>query len=121
MSNTFANYPAKYLLFNAQTSKNLAIVMEIEGVSTLYGISDTFTSVRYGDPDLVYGLPGLVYGGLRKLSSIKSYMVLDGSMTIGQRIEPESGKGNIGTLTITLIDKNGEVSLLIAPGVIVDE
>lgn len=95
--------------------------MEIEGVSTLYGIADTFTTVRYGDPDLVYGLPGLVYGGLRKLGGIKSYMMLDGSMTIGQRIEPESGKGNIGTLSITLIDKNGEISLLIAPGVVVDE
>lgn len=121
MSNSFANYPEKYLLFNSQTTKNLAIVMEIEGVSSLYGISDTFTQVRYGDPDLVYGLPGLVYGGLRKVGDVKSYMVLDGSMTIGQKIEPESGRGNIGTLTITLIDNNGEISQLIAPGIVVDE
>lgn len=121
MSNTFANYPAKYLLFNSQTTKNLAIVMEIEGVSTLYGIADTFTTVRYGDPGVVYGLPGLVYGGLRKLDGVKPYMILDGSMTIGQKIEPESGKGNIGTLTITLIDFNGEISQLITPGIVVDE
>jgi hypothetical protein len=123
----FSQYPAKYLLFNAQRSKNLAIVMQIEGIPDLYGISETFTKVRYGDPGIVYGLPGLVYGGLRRVSgaggagSVKPYIVLDTSMSIGQRIEPEQGKGNIGTLTMTLIDKNGEISRIITPGLVVDE
>src|SRR6516162_5025927 len=124
---SFGNYPANYLLFNAQQSKQLAIVMKIEGIPDLFGISDTFTTVRYGDLGLVYGLPGLVYGGLRKVGGangvggIKSYIMLDQGMVIQQRIEPEQGRGNIGTLTMTLIDKNGEVSFLLAPGNVVDE
>lgn len=101
--------------------------MKIEGISDVFGISDTYTTVRYGDLGLVYGLPGLVYGGLRKVGGangvggIKSYIMLDGGMVIQQRIEPEQGKGNIGTLTMTLIDKNGDVSYLLAPGNVVDE
>lgn len=122
------NYPEKYLLFNSQKSKNLAIIMQIEGVPDLFSISNTFTTVRYGDANTTYGLPGLVYGGLRRVTgisgtggSLKSYIVLDSSMTIGQRIEPEQGKGNVGTITMTLIDKNGEVSRIITPGIVVDE
>lgn len=114
-------YPAKYLLYNQQNSKNLAIVMQVEGLDDLYGISQTFTLVRYGDAGLVYGLPGLVYGGLRNLSQVKPYIILDSSMSISQRIEPEQGKGSIGTLTMNLIDYNGDVSKIIAPGVVLDE
>lgn len=119
--NTFGNYPEKYLLFNAQTSKNLSIVMQIEGLDTLYGIGSTFTYVRYGDPGIVYGLPGLVYGGLRNLTNVKPYLILDSSLSITQRIEPEQGKGSVGTLTLNLIDYNGEVSLIVAPGIVLDE
>jgi len=124
---SFANYPEKYLLFNAQMSKNLVIVMQIEGIDDLFGISDTYTQVRYGDAGLTYGLPGLVYGGLRRIGSaqgeggLKPYIVLDAGLTISQRIEPEQGKGNVGMITITLIDKNGEVSRIIAPGITIDE
>lgn len=124
---TYGNYPTNYLLFNSQQSKQLAIIMKIEGVSDLFGISDTYTTVRYGDLGLVYGTPGLVYGGLRKVGgangvgAVKSYIMLEGGMTIQQRIEPEQGRGNIGTLAMTLIDKNGEISYLIAPGNVVDE
>lgn len=117
---TFGNYPANYLLFNAQQSKNLAVVMQIEGVDSLFGLANTFTKVRYGDAGIVYGLPGLVYGALKRVPNVKAYIQLDG-LSIAQRIEPEQGKGNLGTITLSLIDYNGQVSLLIAPGVILDE
>lgn len=123
----YGNYPDKYLLFNVQTSKQLALVMKIEGIDTPFGVSDTFQTIRYGDFGIIYGLPGLVYGGLKKVGGpngvggIKPYIQLDSGLTIQQRIEPEQGKGNIGTLTITMIDKNGEVSKIITPGIYVDE
>lgn len=116
----FQNYPPNYLLFNQQASKNLSIVMEIEGVANLFGLANTFTKVRFGDPGIVFGLPGLVYGALRRQGNVKPYIQIDG-LSINQRIEPEQGKGNIGTITLSLIDYNGQVSLLIAPGVILDE
>lgn len=121
------NYPAKYLLFNKQLSKQLAIVMIIEGVPYTFGISDTYEEVKWGALGLFWGLPGLVWGGLKKIGGlngvggVKPYIVLDPSMTIQQRIEPEQGKGNIGTLSMTLIDYKGEVSFMIAPGNVVDE
>jgi hypothetical protein len=127
MPNTFGNYPANYLLFNQQLSKSLAIVMKIEGIPDIYGSSDTFQTVRYGDPGIVFGEPGLVYGGLRRVGGpngvggVKSYIQLDQGMAIQQRIEPEQGKGNIGTIAMTLVDKNGEVSYTLAPGNVVDE
>lgn len=121
MSNTFDNYPAKYLLYNQQLSKNLTIVLEIEGVPDLFGIAGTFTEIKYGDANIVYGLPGLVYGGLRALTNLKPYIVLDSSFVMQQRIEPEQGIGNVGTLTVTLIDYQGEMSKIVSPGVVIPE
>lgn len=95
--------------------------MQIEGWDTLYGIGSTFTYIRYGDPGIVYGLPGLVYGGLRNLTSVKPYLILDSSLSISQRIEPEQGKASVGILNLSLIDYHGEVSLIVAPGVVLDE
>lgn len=121
------NYPPKYLLYNQQLSKQLAIVMVIEDVPYVFGISDTFEEVKWGTSGLYFGLPGLVWGALKKIGGpngvggVKDYVVLDPSMVIQQRIEPEQGRGNIGTLAMTLIDKNGEISFLIAPGNVVDE
>lgn len=120
MSN-YSAYPPKYLIYNAQNSKNLAIIMEIEGLETIYGITDTYTYIRYGDENLVYGLPGAVYGGLRNLKTVKPYIILDSQMSIMQRIEPEQGKGSVGNLTMSLIDYQGEVSRIIAPGIVIPE
>ncbi len=121
MANDYNNYPPNYLVQNEALSKQLSLVLQIEGVDTLFGIANTYTVVRYGDPNLVYGLPGLVYGGLRINEAARPWIVLDSSLTIQQRIEPEQGKANIATLTITLVDKDGLVSELIAPGIVAPE
>lgn len=121
------NYPAKYLEYNKQLSKQLAIVMIIEGIPYTFAISDTYEIIKWGTAGLVWGTPGLVWGGLKKIGGpngvggVKAYIVLDPAMTIQQRIEPEQGRGNIGTITMTLIDKNGEISFMIAPGNMVNE
>lgn len=114
------NYPENYLLFNSKLSKQLSLVLEIEGVG-LFGIADTYTTIRYGDEGIIYGLPGVVYGGLRSLNTVKPYIMLEGGLNIQQRIEPEQGRGNIGQLTINLIDYGGEVSYALAPGNVVPE
>ncbi len=123
----FGNYPAQYQILNKQLSKQLVIVMVIEGIPYTFGAADVYQTVRYGDPGIVYGLPGLVYGGLRRIGGpngvggVKSYIQLDPSMIIQQRIEPEQGKGSVGLITMTLIDYHGEISYMIAPGNVVDE
>lgn len=97
------------------------MVVDIEGVPFKFGIVPTYTRVRYGDPGLEYGVPGLAYGGLRKLTDVKAYLSLESQLTISQRLEPESGRGAIGTFSLTLIDFNNEVSQLISPGIVTDE
>ncbi len=117
-----SNYPSEYTRLNQRSNKFLNVVFSIDGVDTEFSMVPSYTLVRYGDPGIVYGLPGIVYGGLRRLDNVKPYLVFDQSLTFAQRLEPEQGRASISTLSITLIDKNGEVSRLVSPGGgIVDE
>lgn len=115
------SYPSKYLLFNSQQTKTLALVVQIEGVDNVFTTVPLFTRVRYGDPGIYYGQPGLIYGGLRALPNVKSYLTDQTTMTISQRIEPEQGRGSVSTMNLVFIDKDGYMSKVISPGVIVDE
>ena len=114
-------YPDNYLLTNAESSKNLVVVVQIDGVPDLITSGPLFTTIRYGDPGINYGDPGIIYGGLRRVENVKPYLSLNGSLTISQKIEPEQGKGAITMLTLPFIDKDGYFSKLISPGVVVDE
>ena len=118
MDNT---YPDKYLRFNDQQTKRLNVVVQIDGLPDLLSLAPVYTRVRYGDPGVFYGQAGLVYGGLRKLSNVRSYLSLDSALTISQRLEPEQGRASAGTFTLTFIDKNGYMSQLVAPGVLLEE
>lgn len=117
----FSVYPPEYLLLNSQQSKQLGLVLEIDGVDALFSNVPIFTRVRYGDPGIVYGEPGLVYGGLRVIDGVKSYIMMDQGLTLQQKIEPEQGRGAISTMSIDFLDKDRYMSRLIAPGIIVDE
>lgn len=114
-------YPDEYLKLNSQQTKQLAIVISIDGLDDILGNVPIFTSIKYGDPGLVYGLDGAVYGGLRLISNARPYIMVDGGLTIQQKIEPEQGKGAISTVSVQFIDKDGYMSKLVAPGVLVDE
>jgi len=114
-------YPENYLLVNQETSKSLTVVVEIDGVPDLITSGNLYTKVRYGDPGVDYGDPGLIYGGLRRVLNVKPYLNLNGSLTIGQKIEPEQGRGAITMLTLPFLDKDGYMSNLISPGQVVDE
>lgn len=109
-------YPKNYQLFTSQQSKQLNVVLEIEGLDTTFGVQNTYTKVRYGDPGIYYGEPNLVYGALRALDSCKPYLMFDSGLTLSQRLEPEQGRASISQMSFALIDKDGEVSRLISPG-----
>ena len=111
-----SNYPSEYTRLNQRSNKFLNVVFSIDGVDTEFGMVPSYTLVRYGDPGIVYGSPGIVYGGLRVLDNVKPWLVLDQALTFAQRLEPEQGRASISTLSLSLIDKNGEVSKLISPG-----
>ena len=118
---TQSQYPASFLSVNNQQSKQVNIVVSIEGVPEYFVFMDLYTRVRYGDPDLVYGMPGLIYGGLKRVSNTLDYLTLDGSLSITQRLEVEQGRSSVSTFTVVLIDKDNYITSLCAPGVAIDE
>lgn len=109
-------YPLNYLLNNSASSKRLQMVVKIDGVDTAIALGDVYTRVRYGDPDIFYGIAGLVYGGLRRRKDVVAYLTMEGSLTIQQRLEPEQGRASISTFNLVILDKNNFGLNLITPG-----
>lgn len=117
----YENYPVPFQKANARQTKPLMVVMEIEDVPTLFSTGPIYRTVRYGDPGVTYGQPGLVYGSLRQVPNVKEYMTLNGSLQIAQKLEPEQGKASITAFTMRMLDKDGDMTKLISPGIVVDE
>lgn len=113
--------PSKYLDYNSQSNKKLSVVVKIDGLSDLLTSTNIYTKTRYGDP-VVYGQEGIVYGGLRPLENVKTYLSLEGSsLTISQRLEPEQGRASVSTVSLSFIDKDGYFTALCSPGVVLDD
>jgi hypothetical protein len=110
------NYPSNFTALNSSQSKNLNIVLAIDGLAVTFSLQQTYKRVAYGDPGITYGLPGLVYGGLYIDQSSYPYISSESSLSIQQRLEPEQGRASISQLSIVLIDKDGYVSKLVSPG-----
>ena len=117
----FTVYPQKYLDNNEASSHKLNIVFEMDGADTFFSIQDTLKVFRYGEPGLLYGNVGLVYGGSTIDTNSKNYILTDSSLMISQKVEPEQGRGSASTMTFVLLDKNGEVTNFFTPGQVVDE
>lgn len=111
-----SNYPDNFLLANEQQTKPINVVLEIDGLPFAFGLSKTYKRLVYGEPGIKYGDPGLVYGGLIEETGVKSYLSLESSLTLQQRIEPEQGRSSTATLTFILVDKNQEVSQVVSSG-----
>lgn len=114
--------PQNFLNFNAQDTKNVTIVVKIEGFSQELSNRKIQNRVKYGMPGLTYGIPGLVYGGL--LPDETSLPILDmsgSSLTIDQSIEPEEGRSSISQLALSFIDKDGIMTRLCTPGLIIPD
>lgn len=116
-----SDLPINFLRLNSEQTKNLAIVVEIDGVDLLTN-RPIYTTLRYGDPGIFYGGAGLFYGGLRKMDGVRDILDLDkASMVIAQRLEPEQGKGAIQQIGLTFIDLDGYMTEIIARGPVIPE
>lgn len=113
--------PQGYLDLNTQQTKSLAVVVSIPGLDKLSNVPIT-TKIRYGDPGLLYGQPGIVYGGVRRMTGVRDILSLEGSsLVIGQRLEPEQGRGAVSTMTLAFIDKDQYMTKAVSPGVLIPE
>lgn len=119
------NPNSNYLLQVPAAVQRVVIIAEIVGVpyyfSTTAGLSvEEFD--HYGD-SIFYGDVGLVYGGERlSMDNIKPYLMLDGSsLTISQKLEPEQGRASVTQLSLAFIDKDGYMTKVLSPGVIIPD
>lgn len=116
-----SDYPLVYEENNEANTKFLNVVVEIEDSPFLFGLVTTYTKIRYGDPDLFYGVGGYVYGGLRPLNNVKPYLDIASNLKLSQKIEPEMGKGSASNLSLQFVDVDGFMTKFISPGQILNE
>lgn len=108
---------------NNEDTKLPVIVLEIEGVPYKFSSAQAYTKIRYDDPGVFYD-GTYVYDGLRPIdqTQIKQYIDRAGSQaTISQKLEQWDGKASVETCSIKLVDVKGEVTKLLAPGVLLGE
>lgn len=105
-----------------QTSKKPNIVLEIDGLTNLFGVLEIQKFVRIGDPGLNIG--NFNIGGLNAVegqSPLVSYQ--QGTTTnLTQSVNQDTGSGSTVTrYQVTLVDQNGEVTELLRPGGVLED
>lgn len=116
-------YPSGFLDADfAGNARRPNLLLKINGVATLYSIGTTYEVdlPRFGDA-ISFGDVGLLYGVPSSIVASKPYIMSDSALTIGQRVEPEQGRGNTGDITVVLIDKDQEITNLVSPGKVVPD
>ena len=101
-----------------QLTKQFNIVLEIDGLSTLFGVQNIKKFVRIGDPGLLIG-GGWDIGGLNSVDDQGSYISYSAgtSTELSQVLQQDKGQGETVTrYQIAVIDKNKTISNLLAPG-----
>lgn len=95
------------------------LVLDIDGVDTLYGLRDVKSVIKIGSPEMIIG--EFIIGEFIKLSNSETLISLDGTTTtIGQQLEIDKARGSsIDAMSIALVDKNNEITDLITPGNVV--
>lgn len=118
---------ATELTTTAQTKADARIqlpqlVLQIEGVETIYGIGEIKKFIKIGDPDLEVGDEWQI-GGLNGYEDQLDVINLDGSSnTITQQLlQDRGGTSSIPSIQISLIDKNQLITQLITPGEVVED
>jgi hypothetical protein len=113
-------------LAEAQVKEPL-LILEIEGLDTILTSKAAFRTLRYGDDNIFYGDPGLVYGGRVKIEDQEPIVSFGAnnqgtSTSINQQLDIDKGRGSsVSSITVALIDFRGIASRLISPGVELNE
>jgi hypothetical protein len=105
----------------ANTVKTPQLILEIDGLPTFSSVPAQTYPV-YGGP-IVYGQPGLTYGGVVTDPSILPYIdVASSTNQISQQLLTDKGGFSSTTsFEIALVDKNEMVTELVSPGFVIEE
>lgn len=106
-------------------TKEPILVLQIDGVPTIYGTSPVLEYIRIGDTGLFIDGTWKI-GGLREvdgnLDVISFGSGSDTTTKITQGLDPEKGRGSTTqNMSLALIDKDGEITRLISPGAVVED
>lgn len=104
-------------------SKQPALVVQFDGVDTLYGSSNINKLNRFGDEDLYFGKPGLTFGSFSSVVNQETLIDLDGSTnTVKQQLDIDKARGSsITSFELSLIDIGKKITRLISPGQVVTD
>lgn len=116
-----ANYPQTFQDLNLLSTKELNVIVEIEDSPYLFSLVTSYKKIRYGDANLNYGDPSIVYGGLKQIDNVLPILSIDSNFVISQKVEPEQGRASASTFSLTFLDLNGIMSQFISPGQILNE
>lgn len=116
-----SDYPLNYDLQNQSAIKQLNVVVKFEGTDTQFSLLQSFKKIRYGEDNILYGDPGLVYGGLIPIPGVVPILSPNSNLTISQKIEPEQGRGSAGTFSLEFVDVKGFMTEFVTPGKSLDE
>lgn len=107
----------------AQQTKTPNLVLKIDGIDLIFGYVDLMKAARYGEDGIMFGDPGLVYGGLVTESNSRDYVILDkSSNNITQQLLQDKGSASsVSNVKIALIDSQDTLTALFKPGNVVDD
>ena len=114
---------SRALLQSQKTRVEPQLVLEIEGVTTLFGAVEISRLIRVGDAGLLIGTAWRI-GGLTPVDDQAGIISLDGGggTRIDQQLQSDKGSvSSVSSVQLNLIDKNLIMSRLISPGVVIDD
>jgi len=94
------------------------LVFEIDGYPIRFGLAEIKSLIRIGDPGLLIGNDWVI-GGYRLIDDQSVYQAFTNGTTtkISQQLSPDRAQGSsTSQMTISLVDKNEEISKLVSPG-----
>ena len=109
-------------LLSQKTNIGQQIILEIDGIDLIFGAVDVSKIVKYGDT-VFYGDVGLYYGGVIPEPRSRDYISLGGtSKSITQQMnQDKGGTSSVSSVSIELIDRNGEMTRIFSPNQVVND
>lgn len=99
------------------------LVLEIEGVETLFGAVEILRAIQIGDTDLEIGDAWRI-GGLVAVEDQEDIISFEGgsSTKIEQQLRPDQGSvSSVSSVSVAIIDRKLVASRLISPGIVVED
>lgn len=109
-------------LASQQTSITPQLVLEINGVETVYGVLPVQKYAQVGDVGLLVGGDWVIGGLVDLLDQSDTIDLKSSSSKIQQQLEPDKGSvSSIPSVQVSLIDYRLEASQLVSPGFVLED